>query len=188
LLKGWRLTVARILALLAVVAITVYIFTLRDEAARLQRYGYPGIFLLSILANATVIVPAPGVALTFAFGAVLNPWGVALAAGAGAALGELTGYLAGFSGQAILREGELYQRVQDWTNRRGGWAILALAAIPNPIFDFAGAAAGALGMPIPKFLLWVWAGKTIKMLVFSLAGYASLDWMPDLIPGAFSRP
>ncbi|HHH83395.1 MAG TPA: hypothetical protein ENL35_10460 [Chloroflexi bacterium] len=188
MLKGWRLTAARILALLAVVAITVYIFTLRDEAARLQRYGYPGIFLLSILANATVILPAPGVALTFAFGAVLNPWGVALAAGAGAALGELTGYLAGFSGQSILRDGELYQRVQAWTNKHGGWAILALAAVPNPIFDLAGAAAGALGMPIPKFLLWVWAGKTIKMVIFALAGYASFDWMLDLIPGASSRP
>ena len=52
--------------------------------------------------------------------------------------------------------------------------ILVLSAIPNPFFDLAGAAAGALKMPLPKFLLWCWIGETIKMLIFAYAGASSL--------------
>jgi uncharacterized membrane protein YdjX (TVP38/TMEM64 family) len=180
-LSGWRLTAARLLALAAVVAITAYILSIRKDAERLAGYGYPGIFVLSILANATVILPAPGVAITFAMGAVFHPVGVALAAGTGAAIGELTGYLAGFSGQGIASRVAFYERVKDWVARRGGPAILVLAFIPNPFFDVAGAAAGALRMPVAKFLAWVWVGKLLKMLVFAYAGSASIDWLARLV-------
>ena len=184
-LTGWQLTLARVLALVAVIAITVYIFTIRIQVEQLETYGYPGIFLLSVLANGTVIFPAPGVALTFAFGAFLHPIGVALAAGSGAALGELTGYLAGFSGRGVFENNQFYKRTVAWTEQYGGWAILILAFIPNPLFDLAGAAAGALGMPIRIFLFWVWIGKTLKMLLFALAGAASIDWISNLIGDGF---
>ncbi len=106
-----RLVLARILALVLVIAVSVYVFSIRDRAEELAVYGYPGIFLISILANATVLLPAPGVALVFALGGVFPPLGVAFAAGAGAAVGELSGYLAGFSGQPILANAERYQRI-----------------------------------------------------------------------------
>jgi uncharacterized membrane protein YdjX (TVP38/TMEM64 family) len=181
-LSGWRLHATRILALAAVIAITLFIFSIRDKAAELQAYGYPGIFLLSILANATVILPAPGIALTYAFGAVFHPIGVALAAGSGAALGELTGYLAGFSGQGIVDDLPMYDRITGWTERYGGWVVLVLAFIPNPFFDVAGAAAGALKMRLPTFLIWAWMGKFLKMLLIAYAGAASMDWVINLFP------
>jgi uncharacterized membrane protein YdjX (TVP38/TMEM64 family) len=115
---------------------------------------------------------------------VFNPIGVALAAGSGATLGELTGYLAGFSGRGIIEDNPTYRRIDAWTDRYGGWAILLLAFIPNPLFDIAGAAAGALGMPILTFLFWVWIGKTMKMLVFAYAGAASIDWLINLLGSA----
>jgi len=180
--SGWRLTLARILALVAVIAITVFVFSIREKAAELQGYGYPGIFLLSLLANATLILPAPGIALTFTFGAVFNPIGVALAAGAGAALGELTGYLAGFSGQGVLQDSKTYQRLEGWTQRYGNWAILLLAFVPNPFFDLAGAAAGALRMALPRFLLWTLVGKVLKMLLIAYAGASSLNWLLAYFP------
>jgi membrane protein DedA with SNARE-associated domain len=180
-LTGWRLTVVRILALAAVIAITVFVFLVRDQIERFRSYGYVGIFLISILANATVILPAPGIAITFAMGAVFQPIPVAIAAGTGATLGELTGYLAGFSGQGLVEHGRLYERFKSWTVRYGGWSILVLAFIPNPFFDLAGMAAGALRMPLPKFLTWVWIGKFLKMLVFAYAGAASIDWLARLM-------
>lgn len=183
-LSGWRLTLIRVLALVVVIVITAYIFSIRDQVKQLETYGYPGIFLLSVLANATVILPAPGLALTFAFGAVFHPIGVALAAGSGAALGELTGYLAGFSGRGVFDDNPTYNRIVAWTERYGGWTILILAFIPNPLFDLAGAAAGALGMPIRTFLFWVWIGKTLKMLLFALAGASSIDWLFNLMGGS----
>lgn len=180
-LAGWRLTAARVLTLLAVIAITAYIYSIRGQAERLAAYGYPGIFLLSILANATLILPAPFIAVTFALGAVFNPLGVALAAGTGAAIGELTGYMAGFSGQALAERTPVYARLESWTRRYGGWTILLLAFIPNPLFDIAGAVAGALRMPLAKFLLSAWVGKTLKMLAFAYAGAASVDWLARLL-------
>ncbi len=180
-LSGWRLNLLRVLALAAVIAITAYIYACRSQLEHLEVYGYPGIFLLSILANATVILPAPGIAITFALGAVFNPIGVAIAAGAGASLGELTGYLAGLSGQAFVERTDLYDRLEHWTKRYGGLFILVLALIPNPFFDLAGAAAGALRMPVHKFLFWTLIGKTIKMLGFAYAGGVSSDWLLRLL-------
>lgn len=176
-LSGWRLTVARVLALIVVIGITLFIFAIRDQVEQLGVYGYPGIFLLSILANATVILPAPGLAITFAMGAVFHPVGVALAAGTGATLGELTGYLAGFSGQSIVENTEAYERFKGWMKRNAAWTLALLAFIPNPLFDLAGVAAGALRIRLPRFLVWVWLGKTLKMLVFAYAGAYSLEWL-----------
>lgn len=166
----------RILALLAVVFITVYIYSIRDRVEDFAAFGYPGIFLIALMANATVFLPAPGVAVVFAMGSIFNPTGVALAAGAGGAIGELSGYLAGFSGQGVVERTDVYERVNPWVQKYGGWAILILSAIPNPFFDVAGVAAGIAKMPLPKFLLACWIGQTIKMALFAYAGFYSLDW------------
>lgn len=171
-----RLNFLRILALLIVIAISVYIFTIRDQAEELAVYGYPGIFLLSFLAYATVILPAPGVAVVFTMGAIFNPIGVALAAGAGAALGETTGYLAGFSGQAVIERYDLYETLTRWMTKNGPLTVLVLSAIPNPFFDLAGITAGALKMPWKRFLFWCWTGETFKMLIFAYAGSTALEW------------
>ncbi|NIM92557.1 MAG: hypothetical protein GTO18_02425 [Anaerolineales bacterium] len=182
-LSGWRLTVARILALAVVIAITLFVFSIRGSAEleKLAGYGYFGIFVISILANATLILPAPAIAIVFAMGAVFNPLGVALAAGTGSAIGELTGYLAGFSGQGIAERTAIYDQMEDWTERYGGLTIFILAFIPNPLFDIAGIAAGALGMPIVQFFLWSWLGKFLKMLIFAYAGSSSSEWLMEYL-------
>lgn len=170
-----RLALTRLIILLAVIGISVYIFSIRDRAKELALYGYPGIFLLAFLSYATVLLPAPGVAVVFTMGAVFNPLGVALAAGAGAALGELSGYMAGFSGQVVVEGTKTYERLTRWMRRNGPLTVLLLSAIPNPFFDLAGIAAGILKMPIRKFLLWCWIGETIKMTFFAFVGSSSLN-------------
>ncbi len=171
----------RILALVAVIAITVYIYGIREHIKDFEAYGYPGIFLVALLANATVFVPAPGVAVVFAMGNVFNPILVALAAGTGGALGELSGFLAGFGGQAVVEQTHVYARIQPWIEKYGGWAILFFAAIPNPFFDMAGLAAGIAKMPLWRFLLFCWIGQVIKMGIFAFAGAYSITWLSGLI-------
>jgi membrane protein YqaA with SNARE-associated domain len=168
-------------ALAASIAITAFVFSLRGETEQLRAYGYPGIFLLSLLSNATVILPAPGVAFTFAMGALLPPPLVALVAGTGAALGEITGYLAGYSGQGLASGSPFYARLQQWTGAYGAWAIVALAFVPNPFFDVAGASAGLLRMRFTTFLAATWVGKVLKMLAFAYAGAASITWLEGLL-------
>ncbi len=175
-----RATLLRILALIGVAALIVLLFVYRDQVIKLQQYGYIGIFLLSIAANATIIIPLPGVAITTAMGAIFNPLGVAVAAGLGAALGELSGYLAGFSGQGIVEKTAFYERLTGWMQahpRLNMLAILVLAFIPNPLFDIAGFAAGALKIPLWKFLIACAIGKILKMVLFAYAGAASFDWL-----------
>jgi membrane protein DedA with SNARE-associated domain len=173
----YRMILVRALALIAVIAITVLVFSVRDKAEELAVYGYPGIFMIAFLANATVLLPAPGVAVVFAMGAIFNPLWVGIAAGAGGALGELSGYLAGFSGQAIIEKAALYEQMVRWVQKYGGIAVMFLAVIPNPVFDLAGIAAGVLKMPLLKFLFFAWIGVTIKMLIFAWAGASALPWL-----------
>lgn len=175
--KGLQTAILRVLALLVVIGISILVFSIRDRVKEFAGLGYPGAFLIALLANATVFLPAPGVAVVFALGGILNPLGVGLAAGAGGALGELSGYLAGFSGQAIVERADIYARMQAWVNKYGGWAVLALSAVPNPFFDLAGVAAGVSKMSMARFLFFCWIGQTIKMTFFALAGTYSLDWL-----------
>jgi len=173
--------ILRILALLAVVAITIYVFSIRSQVEQFSALGYPGIFLIALLANATVLLPAPGVAVIYAMGAIFNPLGVGIAAGTGGALGELSGYLAGFSGQAVIERTDIYSRVQPWVRKYGGWAILVLSAVPNPFFDVAGIAAGIARMPLRTFLVFAWIGQLIKMTLFALAGHYSVPLLTNFI-------
>jgi len=171
----------RVLALIFVIAITVLIYSIRDRVEQFAAFGYPGIFLVALLANATILLPAPGVAVVYAMGAIFNPFGVGIAAGTGGAIGELSGYLAGFSGQAVVERMDIYDRVRPWVNKYGGWAILVLSAIPNPFFDAAGIAAGIAKMPLQTFLIFTWVGQIIKMTLFALAGHYSIALLTDFM-------
>jgi len=176
-----RTKILRIVAILAVIGVTLYTYTIRDRVEEFQAFGYPGIFVIALLANATILLPAPGAAIIYAMGAVFNPWLVGLAAGSGGAIGELSGYLAGFSGQAMIERTDIYDRTKPWVDKYGGWAILVLSAIPNPLFDVAGVAAGIAKMPIQTFLFFVWVGQLIKMTMFALAGKYSIEWFANFI-------
>jgi len=176
-----RRAVFRMLILLAVIGLSIYIYGVRDQAERFAAYGYPGIFLISLVSNATILLPAPGVAFVFAMGSVFQPGLVAIAAATGATAGEISAYAAGFSGQLVLERAAAYARIVPWMRRFGGLTTLVLAAIPNPFFDLAGMAAGALRMPFIPFLLWCLAGKTVKMLIFAYSGAQSLEWLSRVI-------
>ena len=156
--------------LVVVLLITVVILAFRERIAHFERYGYPGIFLVSLLSNATLVLPVPGLAVTALGGVVFNPLWVGLVSGPGFALGELTGYLAGYSGRGALKEPERYQRIERWMQRRGPWVLFILSAIPNPLFDLAGIAAGAMRFPLWRFLVICWLGKTLKALAVAYLG------------------
>lgn len=165
----------RILVLIAVIAISLYIvFIPEEQIAKLEGYGYAGIFLISVISNATVLIPAPGLLIVFSMGARLNPFLVGMFAGIGAALGELSGYMAGFSGQALVENSDRYKRLSKWMQRNGPLTIIISALIPNPVFDLTGIIAGILKMPVINFVLWAAIGKILKMTVVALFGFGVL--------------
>ncbi len=174
---------ARLAALSLAIAVTILVFVYRDRLADFSSYGYLGLFVVSVIGNATILLPAPSLAATFLAGGILNPVLAGVVSGAGMAIGELSGYLAGYGGTAILdpRDQQRFERVQDWMWRHGFLTIFVLSVIPNPIFDLAGVAAGVLHFPLPRFLLACFLGKTVKGLAFALAGAQSLPWIELLL-------
>jgi len=170
-------------AILFAVAVTVAIFLLSDRLSELRGYGLIGLFLISLLGNATLILPAPSLAAVFAFGASMPPIEVGLVAGAGMAIGELTGYLAGFGGSAVIENRQRYEQIKAYMGKYGLLTVFVLSLIPNPLMDLAGIASGALKMPVGHFLLACFAGKVLKCIAFAYLGAGAVS----ILPPFFSR-
>jgi membrane protein YqaA with SNARE-associated domain len=171
----WTGRLFRLFVVCLVLGISLAIYAFRERFAAWARVGYPGIFVVSLLGNATVILPAPSLALVFAMGSALSPLLVGLTAGVGEALGELTGYAAGFGGRAVIENQQLYARLEAWMQRAGGVTVFLLSVLPNPFFDLAGIAAGGLRYPLWRFLVLCWLGKTIKTIVVAFLGSQSVS-------------
>ena len=163
------------------VAIIMVAFLLSDRIPGVESLGYPAVFLVSLFGNATLIVPVPAFAVVCTGGTILHPLLVGILGGTGQALGEMTGYIAGFGGQGFFQKGRYYQRINSWVERRGWVAIVLLGLIPNPLFDFAGLAAGALRMPAWKFLAAAAVGKTIRSVIIAYGCAYGIDLLggPD---------
>jgi uncharacterized membrane protein YdjX (TVP38/TMEM64 family) len=172
-----------VLALVAALVITIglYLTVSPEQIRRFQEYGYLGIFLISLIGNASIALPIPSLFFTFIGGGAFNWVVVGLVAGMGEALGESTGYLAGYGGSAIVENQKLYQRMQGWMEKYGGLTIFVLSVVPNPLIDLAGIAAGASGFGYFRFLFFCWSGKTIKTLAFAVAGAYSVNWLLDYL-------
>jgi uncharacterized membrane protein YdjX (TVP38/TMEM64 family) len=172
----------RFAGLVAAIAITAGIWFLRDQLKQVGHYGYLGIFLISIVGNATIVLPVPTFVTAFAGGGVFNPFLVGIISAAGASLGELTGYLAGTSGHAVVENRELFERFQGWMRRYGLVALFVLAAIPNPFFDIAGIIAGISRIRVTSFLLATCTGKIVKFLIIAYLGAGSSSLIERILP------
>jgi len=174
--RGWlKKRFIPLLTLLLVIAITVgIIYFYRhypDRVDQLEGYGYLGAFIISLTLNATVILPAGNILIISVFGAVpaLSPVVVGLVGGAGAAIGEISGYMAGYSGRGLAQRSKMYNRVEGWMRKWGTLTIFIMALVPF-VFDLAGIAAGVLRFPFWKFLLLCWLGRTLLYIGAALVG------------------
>ena len=77
--------------------------------------GYLGGFIISLIGNATILVPFPYVGVAFILGGlreevtmtfVFDPWIIGLVSGLGAMIGEMTGYFIGYAGGKLIDEGQ----------------------------------------------------------------------------------
>jgi membrane protein DedA with SNARE-associated domain len=154
----------------------------------LKGLGYAGLFVANFLGTATIFVPVPGLtaagqALIVTMAESHNPWLVAAAGGGGMTLAETTAYATGRIGRAVGEErhpllggrlGNILRRAAAVVDRlmlRWGFlTLLVLAAVPNPLFEFAGITAGAVRMNFWRFLLAVAIGKGIRALTLAFVG------------------
>ncbi len=142
--------------------------------------GYLGIFVVSFIGSASIILPVPFIAVVFSAGAFLNPLLVGISAGAGAALGELTGYGLGYGGQKVAKKyKKIFELAEKWFQKHGGFFVIFIfAATPLPS-DVIGLICGAMKYPVKKFIIASLLGKIVANLIVAYAGFYSINWVLD---------
>jgi len=188
----WRVNYIHILVLLAAIGMIVVFVILGisykdriDEIKEMESFGYPFVFFMGLAGSASPIWPLPGSIAAFLW-AGWSGFGwdillIALAAGTGEALGELSGYMLGYGSRPAVNKSGRFQRFGGWVKQHGSAAIFLSAAVPNiGVAKFVNASAGASRFPLKKMFLFCLAGKIVKSLCFALAGAGLLTWITDM--------
>jgi uncharacterized membrane protein YdjX (TVP38/TMEM64 family) len=145
-----------------------------------EGYEYLGVFIISLVLNATVIIPVSAMAIIASLGPVFPPaFLVGAVGGIGAAIGEMTGYIAGRAGRDLLAKNKIYIRVEGWVQRWGMFAVFVLSVFPF-LFDIVGIIAGATRMPLWKFFFACLLGRMILYIAVAYIGSALINLFPWL--------
>jgi uncharacterized membrane protein YdjX (TVP38/TMEM64 family) len=175
----WRLEYTLLLGVATMLTLfAIGFFYFSTDISNLRSYGYAGVFVINVVGAASILLPSPAAASVLGGGALLDDflgipawfW-VGIVAGTGEAIGEFSGYAAGYGGRMIVENQPSYERIKRWMMRRGTITMFLMSTVPNPLFDVVGLAAGAVQMPMRRFFLAVLSGKIIKDMW--LAGLAS---------------
>lgn len=169
----WRKWLSPILLGLLVTVANVGIYWLNIDYRIFGAYAYLGVFLVTLVANATTIVPVPYITIVACIAGQSDSLVlVALAGALGSAMGESVAFFIGRSGRAIAEETRFYGWVKQQLRHpwRAFLVLFGLSAPINPAFDVAGLAAGALGVPYWLFFSAVFLGRMIRFGLIALAG------------------
>ena len=136
-------------------------------------FGYIGVFLVSIISNASIIFPVPAFIIVTATGFFLNPWLVGLFAGIGGGIGEVTAYYLGYGGNYVIEEklNKSLDEIEKWARKQKwmGLAVFIFAATPLAD-DIVGIACGIVQYPVKKFLIYQILGKIVFYTALALFG------------------
>ncbi len=148
-----------------------------------MEYGLVGLLVGSLIANASLflVLPIDLIVLGFSATGFFPPVVIALVAGFGAAIGEMTGYILGLGGRKAIEK--KYKRGLEKVAfiKRGikhkGMVFIFLGALTPFPFDVIGIVAGLLHYDLKKFFFASFAGKTVR---YALIGYAAL-WGTEIL-------
>jgi membrane protein YqaA with SNARE-associated domain len=162
-----RTALIGMLALMLLVNIGFYFIPF--DYTILGDYAVAGVFGITALATATIVIPVPYIPVIMHIAQQYHDmhmlvW-IALAAGAGSVVGEISGYMVGRTGRQAFAE----TRFSQWVAAQMTHPVRAF-----PLFDVAGIAAGAFGVPFWLFATAVFSGRFVRMLGIVLAGYYAL--------------
>ncbi|MBR6571405.1 MAG: VTT domain-containing protein [Clostridia bacterium] len=181
--KVWK----TLLSILLAVAFALPWLIWRENIQQYAAAGYGGLFLTCLLINAVVLLPASSTICVVVASTVLNPVICVAVATVGAAAGEMCAYLCGTIGAANIRKEGLIDRFTRWVEKRAFLSVLICAAVPLPLFDVVGLAAGARRMPVWQYVLAVSIGKGVKYTVTVLTALKLVPWMAQQLPGYSSE-
>ena len=180
-ISSWRIwshhNLLKSLSTAAVLALILVAFLFKNTLPGIRTIGYGGVFILSLIGSASILVPIPGVAAVCAGPGIakLLPIPVAILAAFGETIGEMTGYLLGFNGSQLAERRGIYPRIKHWMERRGSILIFLSCSIPNPLFDLVAIAAGTLRYSVWRFVAAVLAGKLVKSTTIAYTCFYGFD-------------
>ncbi len=155
--------------------------------------GYPGTFIISLIGNATILLPFPYIGVPFIMGGVqsipadsflFDPWLIGIASGVGATIGEMTGYAIGYAGGELIQE-EKRSRIRCIAlqhPRLTPFLLWLVAATPIPD-DVLVVPLGASKYPWWKVIFPQLIGKSMFLIGVAWAGRLSLGWIESLLVG-----
>jgi membrane protein YqaA with SNARE-associated domain len=160
------------------IALMAAIFYFSADIARLAAYGYVGVFLISLLSSATILFPCPAWVAVIAMSGYLDPLLIGIIGGVGAAIGELTGYMAGNGARSLLNNKiKETKKIEEMVKKYDVASIFVLSFIPNPLFDVAGIIAGGLKMPLWRFLAACALGRVLRYSILAMIGAFTLEYI-----------
>jgi membrane protein YqaA with SNARE-associated domain len=152
-----------------------------DWLTPLIQFGYIGIFLISCIGALTIIFPIPYLIILYALGSTLDPVLLAISSGLGSALGELSGYIIGYYGRAIISD-QMKRRMEFMLkvfNHYGVIAIFLFALTPLPD-DLLFIPLGMMHYALPKALLACFLGKLLMSFAIAYSGRISFEFIKIL--------
>jgi membrane protein YqaA with SNARE-associated domain len=144
----------------------------------LLQFGYLGVFFVSFIGAASIIVPIPYtfVILWLSMSGSMNPLLLAIAGGTGSAIGEFSGYVLGYYGRNII--GKERQRKMNYMvkilNRYGPIAIFLFALTPLPD-DLLFIPLGILRYSFIKAFIPCFLGKLLMCGILAYGGQLYYD-------------
>ena len=147
------------------------------------QYGYLGIFFISLLGATSVFIPIPSSVVIFTLSSqtAFDPLLIAVVAGAGAAIGEFSGYLIGVGGRKVI--GERYKRKMDILmklfQRFGPIVIFVFALTPLPD-DLLFIPLGVMRYKILNAFIPALLGKFVSNLIIAYAGRLTIEIIRDI--------
>jgi membrane protein YqaA with SNARE-associated domain len=165
-------------AVAAVLGLNIAIFLAPFDYHFLGAFAYPGAFLITLIANAAVIIPIPYLPVVAHVAQTVEwPALVVVVAALGSVLGESVAYAVGRAEEQLLVGHPFWDRLERVAAHRWRTALVLFlfAAPPNPVFDVGGIAAGALGVRYYVFFWSVFAGRLVRFAVLVLVGFAFVN-------------
>lgn len=153
-----------------------------------NQYGYLGIFLISLVGALSIFFPIPYTVAIFTLAGlkaggtwVFEPIWIAVAAGIGSAIGELSGYLIGVGGRKAIsgrykKKMDLLVRVFD----KYGLVVIFLFALTPLPDDLLFIPLGVMRYDIVRAFIPALIGKFCMNLIVAYSGRFSIEIIRDI--------
>jgi membrane protein YqaA with SNARE-associated domain len=163
-----------IYSIIGVIAVAIIsgglLWKLMVQGDSLGQLGLIGVLIAAMLSHLTVVARDMFVPLFLPLASVYHPLILGSVAGTGAAIGEVTTYFLGWGvAESMEPLSESEDRIAQWINKYGLWAVLLVALTPLPDTPIV-ILAGSRKLPFGKLAIVEIIGKSALYSVGALMG------------------